>query len=125
MDVIITEPEEPTPPADEQTATLYIGTRANGFTEYPMTYDGELTAEKLIQGIADLTAWDLTLAEDVISGKGWCRDLWSRFSSPCRWHMRMSGSQSGRSFSGRRPSFQTWPMSKQREWGVASTSLSR
>lgn len=47
------------------------------------------------------------------------------FSSPCRWHMRMSGSQSGRSFSGRRPSFQTWPMSKQREWGVASTSLSR
>lgn len=70
VDVIITEPEEPTPPADEQTATLYIGTRANGFTEYPMTYDGELTAEKLIQGIADLTGWDLTLVEDVISGKG-------------------------------------------------------
>ena len=69
MDVIITEPEEPTPPTDEQTATLYIGTKANGFTEYPMTYDRELTAEKLIQGIADLTGWDLTLAEDVISGK--------------------------------------------------------
>ena len=70
VDVIITEPEEPTPPTDEQTATLYIGTKANGFTEYPMTYDRELTAEKLIQGIADLTGWDLTLAEDVISGKG-------------------------------------------------------
>ena len=37
----------------------------------------------------------------------------------------VSGSQSGSSFSGRRPSFQTWPMSKQREWGVAETSLSR
>ena len=70
VDVIITEPEEPTPLTDEQTATLYIGTKAGGFTEYPMTYEGELTAEKLIQGIADLTGWDLTLAEDVISGKG-------------------------------------------------------
>ena len=70
VDVIITEPEEPTPPTDEQTATLYIGTKTNGFTEYPMTYDGDLTAEKLIQGIADLTGWDLTLAEPVVSGKG-------------------------------------------------------
>ena len=41
------EPTEPAPPADEpttpapaegeQTATLYIGTKAEGFTEYPMT----------------------------------------------------------------------------------------
>ena len=68
--VIITEPEEPTPPTGEQTATLYIGTKAEGFNEYPMTYEGDLTAEKLIQSIADLTGWDLTLAEDVISGKG-------------------------------------------------------
>ena len=35
-----------------------------------MTYEGDLTAEKLIQGIADLTGWDLTLAEEVTSGKG-------------------------------------------------------
>lgn len=70
VEVIITEPEEPTPPTGEQTATLYIGTKAEGFNEYPMTYEGDLTAEKLIQSIADLTGWDLTLAEDVISGKG-------------------------------------------------------
>ncbi len=70
VDVIITEPEEPTPPTDEQTATLYIGTKAGGFNEYPMAYEGELTPEKLIQGIADLTGWDLTLAEEVISDKG-------------------------------------------------------
>lgn len=83
VDVIITEPEEPAgplPPAEEpadpttpeagQVAMVYIGTKSNGFTEYPIVYDGELTPEKLIQGIADLTSWDLTLAEPVISGKG-------------------------------------------------------
>lgn len=56
--------------AEGQTATLYIGTMANGFTEYPMTYEGALTPDALIQGIADLTGWNLTLAEPVISGKG-------------------------------------------------------
>ena len=61
---------DPTPAEGEQAATLYIGTKANGFTEYPMTYEGDLTPEKLIQGIADLTGWNLSLADDVISGKG-------------------------------------------------------
>lgn len=65
-----TEPTGLTPAEGEQTATLYVGTKANGFTEYPMTYEGELTPEVLIQGIADLTGWNLTLAEPVISGKG-------------------------------------------------------
>lgn len=76
----VEEPTQPAPPTDEpttptpteggQTSTLYIGTKANGFTEYPMAYEGELTPELLIQGIADLTGWNLTLAEPVISGKG-------------------------------------------------------
>ena len=61
---------EPTPSASGRTATLYIGTKSGGFNEYPMAYEGELAPEKLIQGIADLTGWDLTLAEDVISRKG-------------------------------------------------------
>lgn len=64
------ESTEPAPPEGGQAATLYIGTRAGGFSEYPMAYEWELTPEKLIQGIADLTGWDLTLAEPVISGKG-------------------------------------------------------
>lgn len=63
-------PSSPAPPADEQTAALYIGTKAGGFSEYPMTYEGELTPETLIQGIADLTGWDLTLAEPVVTGRG-------------------------------------------------------
>jgi len=74
------QPSESTPPAEEspdpspaesgQTATLYIGTKAAGFTEYPMAYEGTLTPDALIQGIADLTGWNLTLAEPVVSGKG-------------------------------------------------------
>ena len=63
-------PAEPTPPAVGQVAMVYIGTKAGGFTDYPIVYDGDLTPEKLIQGIADLTGWDVTLAEDVVSGKG-------------------------------------------------------
>lgn len=66
----VEKPDEPALTTDEQTATLYIGTKARGFTEYPMTYEGELTPDALIQGIADLTGWNLTLAEPVISGKG-------------------------------------------------------
>lgn len=57
-------------PAQGRTATLYVGTKAAGFAEYPLEYEGELTPEILIQGIADLTGWDLTLAEEVTSGKG-------------------------------------------------------
>lgn len=74
------QPSESTPPAEEsadpaltegeQTATLYIGTKAGGFNEYPMPYDGTLTPDALIQGIADLTGWNLTLAEPVVTGKG-------------------------------------------------------
>lgn len=66
----VEKPDDSASLSNEQTATLYIGTKARGFTEYPMTYKGELTPDALIQGIADLTGWNLTLAEPVISGKG-------------------------------------------------------
>lgn len=73
-----TAPVQPTEPAVEsdqapesgQSAVLYVGTRAAGFQEYALEYEGELTPELLIQGIADLTGWDLTLAEEVSDGKG-------------------------------------------------------
>lgn len=71
-------PAETQPPAEAETpapggenvATLYVGTRASGFQEYELHYDGDLTAELLIRGIADLTGWDLTLGAEVTSGKG-------------------------------------------------------
>ena len=64
-------PSEPaqTPEAGKS-ATLYIGTGDTGFREYPLEYEGELTPELLIQGISDLTGWDLTLPEPVTTGKG-------------------------------------------------------
>lgn len=58
----IPSPASTEPSADGQTATLYIGTKAAGFGEYPLIYGGELTPEALIQGIEDLTGWNLTLA---------------------------------------------------------------
>lgn len=70
-------PAQPTPTAEptqpaiaDRPAVLYIGTRAGGFREYPLEHEGELAPEALIQGIGDLTGWDLTLAEPVTDGKG-------------------------------------------------------
>lgn len=63
----------PAPSAAEATdfgATIYIGTKTAGFQEYPCTLEGEVTPEALIKGIAELTGWDLTLAEPVTTGKG-------------------------------------------------------
>lgn len=57
-------------PSEERTAILYIGTKSTGFREYAMAYQGDLTPELLIRGIAELTGWDLTLAQKVTSGKG-------------------------------------------------------
>ncbi len=50
-------------------ATLFIGMEGD-FAEYPLTYSGELTPEKLIAGIAELTGWNLDLSDGVTDGKG-------------------------------------------------------
>lgn len=70
-------PAQPTPTAEptqpgaaDRPAVLYIGTKAGGFREYPLEHEGELAPEALIQGIGDLTGWDLTLAQPVTDGKG-------------------------------------------------------
>ena len=64
------ETASPEAPAEGRMATLYIGTKASGFEEYDLPYEGELTPELLIQGISDLTGWNLTLDEPVSTGKG-------------------------------------------------------
>ncbi len=53
-----------------ETAVLYIGTRAGGFTKYPFTYDEILTPEFLILKIEELTGWNLPLADTVYTGEG-------------------------------------------------------
>lgn len=54
----------------QKEATLYIGMAPDQFEMYPLSYSGELTPEALIQGISELTWWDLTLADTVSTGKG-------------------------------------------------------
>ncbi len=56
-------------PEKELPVTLYIGMNGD-FEEYPVKCAGELTPELLIAGIADLTGWNLTLADEVTTGKG-------------------------------------------------------
>ena len=52
-----------------QTATLYVGMDGN-FSEYPVSYTGELTPVFLISQLSELTGWNLDLADEVTSGKG-------------------------------------------------------
>ena len=62
---------ETTTKADKSKYTLYIGNDASGYKEYDSKIkDDELTPEKLIQAISDLTGWNMTLADEVTTGKG-------------------------------------------------------
>lgn len=65
-------PEETKAPEAEKkgkTVTLQIGMEGM-VKEYKYNISGKLTAEKLIAGIADMTGWNLDLADKVTSGKG-------------------------------------------------------
>ena len=53
--------------AAQTTGTLYIGS-GESFSEYPFT--AEKTPGDLIHAIADLTGWNLSLADPVTDGKG-------------------------------------------------------
>ncbi len=61
--------QETSSQAETQEALLYIGREGN-FKEYSLEYQGELKPETLIQGISDLTGWDLSLSDEVTTGKG-------------------------------------------------------
>ena len=53
----------------KEKATVYIGYDQIGYQEYKVEIEGEITPEKLIASIAELTGWNLSLADDVSSGK--------------------------------------------------------
>lgn len=55
--------------SDGQTAKLYIGMN-EPYHVVTMEYEGDLTAEMLIEGIAEETGWNLDLYSPVTSGKG-------------------------------------------------------
>lgn len=69
-------PTEQEIPAKPETAVtqgapvLLVGTVRSGFKAYPIAQEGQLTPDQLIAGLADLTGWNLDLAEPVTTGKG-------------------------------------------------------
>ncbi len=66
------EKQEVTPPVNniENDAVLYIGTENTEYKEYEFYVKGEITPEKLIGEIENLTGWNLELSDEVTSGKG-------------------------------------------------------
>lgn len=68
-----TQAEEPAktletdPDLTQAAGTLYIGT-TDSFKEYP--FSGEKTPDNLVAAIAELTGWNLALADSVTDGKG-------------------------------------------------------
>ena len=77
-EVAVLETESVTHPT-AAAATLYIGYDGS-FQEYPFETTEAITPEALVQGIADLTGWNLTLADAITSGKG---GMTVCFSSQC------------------------------------------
>ena len=77
-EVAVLETESVTHPT-AAAATLYIGYDGS-FQEYPFETTEAITPEALVKGIADLTGWDLTLADAITSGKG---GMTVCFSSQC------------------------------------------
>ena len=51
-------------------ADLYIGYDSIGYKTYAVELEGEMSPEKLITAIEDLTGWDLSLHDEVSQGKG-------------------------------------------------------
>ena len=49
---------------------VYIGTYSTELKKYAVDISGDVTPDKLIAAIADLTGWNLTLSDTVTSGKG-------------------------------------------------------
>ncbi len=62
-----TTTQETDPDLTQAAGTLYIGT-TDSFKEYP--FSGEKTPDNLVAAIAELTGWNLALADSVTDGKG-------------------------------------------------------
>lgn len=60
--------------------TLYIGAGAS-MKEYPWTFESDPSPDDLIAAIAEMTGWNLTLAEPVSSGRGGMTVVFGRESS--------------------------------------------
>lgn len=78
----VTPKEASTPKAKEKEETVTLSIGMEGMVkEYKYNISGELTAEKLIAGIADTTGWNLDLADEVTSRKGGMTVCFAKTSS--------------------------------------------
>ena len=70
------EYQPPAPELGSVSHSVYIGRQSNYFDAYDMVYDGPLTdvgvipPKELIDEIASITGWDLSLGDQVYDGKG-------------------------------------------------------
>jgi hypothetical protein len=65
----VTEDTQPAEDAEAASSgSLYIFLGGEDYTVYP--YQGESTPDALVAGIAELTGWNLSLADDITDGKG-------------------------------------------------------
>lgn len=62
-----TTTQETGPDLTQAAGTLYIGT-TDSFKEYP--FSGEKTPDNLVAAIAELTGWNLSMADPITDGKG-------------------------------------------------------
>lgn len=68
--------QPPAPELGSVSHNIYIGRQSNYFDTYDMVYDGPLTdagvipPKELIDEIASITGWDLSLGDQVYDGKG-------------------------------------------------------
>jgi hypothetical protein len=69
IETAVTENTQPTETVeDTQSGSLYIFLGGEDYTIYP--YQGDSTPDALVAGIAELTGWNLSLADEITDGKG-------------------------------------------------------
>ena len=76
----VCDKENETAVGEEEQTFVYIGTKSAGFEKYPVDVKSNIDGNELIAAMAELTGWNLTLADDVCSGKG---GVSVTFSSEC------------------------------------------
>lgn len=74
----------PTPVISSESAQneafVYVG-RGEDYKSYKVSYSGDMTADMLILKLSEVTGWNLTLSEPVISGKSGMTIDFSKLSS--------------------------------------------
>ena len=74
-------PEETPEEITDGKILIYIGNDEKGYKEYPAGDEDEVTPEFLIESMAELTGWNLSLSDEVASGKAGMTVMFSKDSA--------------------------------------------